>query len=388
MTIEDAPHIKPEHYSVFDCANKCGRKGKRFIAPKAHIRMMAVAQPFISGSISKTINMPNEVNITDIKEALSSSWHYGLKCNALYRDGSKLSQPLNVNVEEYLWDGDEIEGDIAAEKPEQVRIAEKIIHRYIAKRRKLPHRRSGYTQKAVIGGHKLYLRTGEYEDGTIGEIFLDMHKEGAAFRSLMNSFAIAISLGLQHGVPLEEFVEAFIFTRFEPNGLVSGNDSIKMSTSIIDYIFRELAISYLGRDDLAQVNPEELQASAVHTQNEDQPEFDNEQIVSERTLSTEESMAFLEQEENDFEGVDFALLKNSDSKSKQMHAEVTGSSDFDTDTSKEIWETLERSKTTLIQEARMKGYEGEACQTCQQFTMVRNGSCLKCASCGATSGCS
>lgn len=388
MTIEDAPHIKPEHYSVFDCANKCGRKGKRFIAPEAHIRMMAVAQPFISGSISKTINMPNEVNITDIKEALSSSWHYGLKCNALYRDGSKLSQPLNVNVEEYLWDEDEVEGDIAAEKPEQVRIAEKIIHRYIAKRRKLPHRRSGYTQKAVIGGHKLYLRTGEYEDGTIGEIFLDMHKEGAAFRSLMNSFAIAISLGLQHGVPLEEFVEAFIFTRFEPNGMVSGNDSIKMSTSIIDYIFRELAISYLGRNDLAQVNPDELQASAVHTQNEDQPEFDNEQVVSERTLSTEESLAFLEQEESDFEGVDFALLKNSDPKPEQVHAEFTGNSDFGIDTSTESWETQERSTTTLVQEARMKGYEGEACHTCQQFTMVRNGSCLKCASCGATSGCS
>ena len=388
MTIENAPHIKPEHYSVFDCANKCGRKGKRFISPEAHINMMAVAQPFVSGSISKTINMPNEANITDIKEAFSSSWHYGLKCNALYRDGSKLSQPLNVNVEEFLWEEDESEVGLADEKPEQVRIAEKIIHRYIAKRRKLPHRRNGYTQKAVIGGHKLYLRTGEYEDGTLGEIFLDMHKEGAAFRSLMNSFAIAISLGLQHGVPLEEFVEAFIFTRFEPNGMVTGNDSIKMSTSIIDYIFRELAISYLGRNDLAQVNPDELQASAVHTQNEEQPEFDNEQIVSERTLSTEETMAFLEQEGNDFEGVDFALLKNSDSKTKQTHAEVNGSSDFDTETSTEIWETEERSTTNLIQEARMKGYEGEACQTCQQFTMVRNGSCLKCASCGATSGCS
>ncbi len=215
-----------------------------------------------------------------------------------------------------------------------------------------------------------------------------MHKEGAAFRSLMNSFAIAISLGLQHGVPLEEFVEAFIFTRFEPNGMVSGNDSIKMSTSIIDYIFRELAISYLGRNDLAQVNADELQASAVHTQNEDQPEFDNEQVVSERTLSTEESLAFLEQEESDFEGVDFALLKNSDPKPEQVHAEFTDNSDFGTDSSTESWETQERSTTTIVQEARMKGYEGEACHTCQQFTMVRNGSCLKCASCGATSGCS
>jgi len=388
MTSEDAPHLKQEHYSVFDCANKCGRNGKRFISAGAHIRMMAVAQPFISGSISKTINMPSEANVDDIKEAFSTSWHSGLKCNALYRDGSKLSQPLNANAEDNLWDEDEAEESVAAVQPAQIRIAEKIIHRYIAKRRKLPHRRSGYTQKAVIGGHKLYLRTGEYEDGTIGEIFLDMHKEGAAFRSLMNSFAIAISLGLQHGVPLEEFVEAFIFTRFEPNGMVSGNDTIKMSTSIIDYIFRELAISYLGRNELAHVNSDELQASAVHTQNETEPEYDNEQVVSERTLSTEESKAFLEKEGNDYKGVDFALLKNSEPESAQVHADFSANSNFAAKTSSESWEAQVRSTSSLVQEARMKGYEGEACHTCQQFTMVRNGSCLKCASCGATSGCS
>ncbi|MDG1177263.1 MAG: vitamin B12-dependent ribonucleotide reductase, partial [SAR324 cluster bacterium] len=388
MTCENAPHLKKEHYSVFDCANKCGRNGKRFIAPDAHIRMMAVAQPFISGSISKTINMPGDADVTDIKQAFSTSWHNGLKCNALYRDGSKLSQPLNVSAEEHLWDEDEADESIAAVQPAQIRIAEKIIHRYIAKRRKLPHRRNGYTQKAVIGGHKLYLRTGEYEDGTIGEIFLDMHKEGAAFRSLMNSFAIAISLGLQHGVPLEEFVEAFIFTRFEPNGMVSGNDNIKMSTSIIDYVFRELAISYLGRNELSHINADELQASAVHTQNETEPEFDNEQLVSERTLSTEESQAFLEQEDNDFKGVDFALLKNSEPEPEQAHADFSGNTDFAGETSSESWDAQERSASSLVQEARMKGYEGEACHTCQQFTMVRNGSCLKCASCGATSGCS
>ena len=388
MTSENAPHLKQEHYSVFDCANKCGRNGKRFIAPDAHIRMMAVAQPFISGSISKTINMPGDADVTDIKQAFSTSWHNGLKCNALYRDGSKLSQPLNVSAEEHLWDEDEADESIAALQPAQIRIAEKIIHRYIAKRRKLPHRRNGYTQKAVIGGHKLYLRTGEYEDGTIGEIFLDMHKEGAAFRSLMNSFAIAISLGLQHGVPLEEFVEAFIFTRFEPNGMVSGNDNIKMSTSIIDYVFRELAISYLGRNELSHINSDELQASAVHTQNETEPEFDNEQLVSERTLSTEESQAFLEQEDNDFKGVDFALLKTSEPEPEQAHADFSGNTDLAGETSSESWDAQERSTSSLVQEARMKGYEGEACHTCQQFTMVRNGSCLKCASCGATSGCS
>ena len=388
MTSENAPHLKPEHFSVFDCANKCGRNGKRFIAPEAHIRMMAVAQPFISGSISKTINMPGDADVTDIKQALSTSWHNGLKCNALYRDGSKLSQPLNVSAEEHLWTEEETEGSITAAQPAQIRIAEKIIHRYIAKRRKLPHRRNGFTQKAVIGGHKLYLRTGEYEDGTIGEIFLDMHKEGAAFRSLMNSFAIAISLGLQHGVPLEEFVEAFIFTRFEPNGMVSGNDNIKMSTSIVDYVFRELAISYLGRNELSHVNSDELQASAVHSQNETEPEFDNEKLVSERTLSTEESQAFLEQEDNDFKGVDFTLLKNSDRETEQTHADFSASTDFAEKTSVQNWDTQKRSTSSLVQEARMKGYEGEACHTCQQFTMVRNGSCLKCSTCGATSGCS
>ena len=388
MTSENAPHLKPEHFSVFDCANKCGRNGKRFIAPEAHIRMMAVAQPFISGSISKTINMPGDADVTDIKQAFSTSWHNGLKCNALYRDGSKLSQPLNVSAEEHLWTEEETEESITAAQPAQIRIAEKIIHRYIAKRRKLPHRRNGFTQKAVIGGHKLYLRTGEYEDGTIGEIFLDMHKEGAAFRSLMNSFAIAISLGLQHGVPLEEFVEAFIFTRFEPNGMVSGNDNIKMSTSIVDYVFRELAISYLGRNELSHVNSDELQASAVHSQNETEPEFDNEKVVSERTLSTEESQVILEQEDNDFKGVDFALLKNSDRETEQTHADFSVSTDFAEKNSVQNWDTQKRSTSSLVQEARMKGYEGEACHTCQQFTMVRNGSCLKCSTCGATSGCS
>ncbi len=388
MTIEDAPHIKQEHYSVFDCANKCGRNGKRFIAPEAHIQMMSVAQPFISGSISKTINIPNEANVNDFKEAYLKSWLKGLKCNALYRDGSKLSQPLNVNVDKYIWDEEDSDLEIENSQPAQVRIAEKIIHRYIAKRRRLPHRRKGYTQKAVIGGHKIYLRTGEYEDGTIGEIFVDMHKEGAAFRSLMNSFAIAISLGLQHGVPLEEFVEAFIYTRFEPNGIVSGNDSIKMSTSIIDYIFRELAISYLGRNELAHVHPDELQASAVHTQNEVEPEFDNEQIISERTLSTEESQEFIENGKIGYEGVDFSLLKKNESELENAHPDYSSNTDFTGDSELEHWETLNRSTDSLAKEARMKGYEGEACHTCQQFTMVRNGSCLKCASCGATSGCS
>ncbi len=248
MTVEGAPHLKLEHLPIFDCANRCGRIGQRYIPVDAHIRMMAAAQPFISGAISKTINMPADATLEDVKAAYLFAWKSMVKAVALYRDGSKLSQPLNAS-------SDSGKGAEAMPSVAQVaeKVAERVLVRYLHKRRSLPARRGGYTQKAIIGGHKLYLRTGEYEDGTLGEIFLDMHKEGAAFRSLMNNFAIAISLGLQHGVPLEEFVEAFVFTRFEPNGPVKLNDRIKMATSIIDYIFRELAITYLERKDLAQV---------------------------------------------------------------------------------------------------------------------------------------
>ena len=265
MTLEGAPGLKHEHLPVFDCANPCGRKGKRFLSAESHIRMLAAAQPFISGAISKTINMPNNATVEDCKNAYMLSWRLALKANALYRDGSKLSQPLQSQL---LSDEDAVDDEpMIAEKPmlkhvELVaeRIVERIIEREreVATRQKLPNRRKGYTQKAVVGGHKVYLRTGEYEDGSLGELFIDMHKEGAAFRSLMNNFAIAISLGLQYGVPLEEYVDAFTFTRFEPAGFVQGNDTIKNATSILDYIFRELAVSYLGRNDLAHVDPEEI----------------------------------------------------------------------------------------------------------------------------------
>ncbi len=264
MTLEGAPGLKEEHLPVFDCANPCGRKGKRFLSAESHIRMLAAAQPFISGAISKTINMPNNATVEDCKNAYMLSWRLALKANALYRDGSKLSQPLQAQLLSDDDNEDDVE-PIIAEKPTQKhvelvaeRIVERIIEREreIARRAKLPNRRKGYTQKAVVGGHKVYLRTGEYEDGRLGELFIDMHKEGAAFRSLMNNFAIAISLGLQYGVPLEEYVDAFTFTRFEPAGLVQGNEAIKNATSILDYIFRELAVSYLGRNDLAHVDPE------------------------------------------------------------------------------------------------------------------------------------
>ncbi|HRE90932.1 MAG TPA: vitamin B12-dependent ribonucleotide reductase, partial [Myxococcota bacterium] len=257
MTVEGAPQLKPQHLPVFDCASKCGRYGTRFIAADAHIRMMSVAQPFLSGAISKTINLPNEATIEDVKKAYLLSWKLGIKANALYRDGSKLSQPLSASVEDDAIET-EVKDEVIPLPASPIEQAEKIAETWVAKRRRLPFRRAGYTQKAVIGGHNVYLRTGEYEDGTLGEIFLDMHKEGAAFRSMMNCFAIAVSLGLQHGVPLEKYVDAFLFTRFEPNGVVQGNPYIKMTTSIVDYIFRELAVTYLGRHELAQVKPSDL----------------------------------------------------------------------------------------------------------------------------------
>ena len=269
MTVEGAPHLKAEHYPVFDCANPCGRTGKRYLSVESHIRMMAAAQPFISGAISKTINMPNEATVEDCKEAYLLSWKLALKANALYRDGSKLSQPLNSQL---IADEDDEDDAVEAfiERPAAARataLAEKVVEKIVERitvlreRERMPDRRKGYTQKAVVGGHKVYLRTGEYDDGRLGEIFIDMHKEGAALRSIINNFAIAISLGLQYGVPLEEYVDAFTFTRFEPQGPVQGNDSIKYATSILDYVFRELAVSYLERFDLAHVDPSEAAAS-------------------------------------------------------------------------------------------------------------------------------
>ncbi len=275
MTLEGAPYLKPEHLPVFDCASPCGRTGTRALSAECHIRMLAAAQPFISGAISKTINMPNAATVADCKDAYWLSWQLGLKATALYRDGSKLSQPLAANLFGDDEAAEEEAAELYAQSPAQraplvaERIVERVVERVIEKivqrgeRRRLPNRRKGYTQKAIVGGHKVYLRTGEHEDGKLAEVFIDMHKEGSAFRSLMNNFAIAISIGLQYGVPLEEFVEAFTFTRFEPSGIVEGNDAIKMATSIIDYIFRELAISYLGRGDLAHAEPHDLLPDTV-----------------------------------------------------------------------------------------------------------------------------
>ena len=252
MTIEGAPHLLQEHFPVFDCANRCGRTGQRFLAPMSHIRMMAAVQPFLSGAISKTVNLPNESTVEEVREIYEESWKLGLKSVALYRDGCKASQPLTASK------GSESE----APTSDSVDLA-KIIPmptpsvRPIGMRVRLPKKRRGFTQEAHVGGHKVFLRTGEYEDGTLGEIFIDMHKEGAAFRSLMNCFSMAVSVGLQYGVPLETFVEQFTFTRFEPHGVVAGHPNIKFATSIVDYIFRVLGVEYLKRYDFAQVKPTE-----------------------------------------------------------------------------------------------------------------------------------
>ena len=366
MTVEGAPHLKHEHLPVFDCANRCGRIGQRFIEAQAHIRMMAAAQPFISGAISKTINMPSDSSVGAVKEAYLQGWQSMLKAVALYRDGSKLSQPLNSSHDLKETREHSNQADQVLETAQQA--ASRVFVRYLAKRRPLPGRRGGYTQKAIVGGHKLYLRTGEYEDGTLGEIFLDMHKEGAAFRSLMNCFAIAISLGLQHGVPLEEFVEAFLFTRFEPNGPVTLNNHIKMSTSIIDYIFRELAISYLGKRELAQVAPDDLRGDSVKPD----PEAPEEELVDPSALtSTAISPSVFPARQPVGNGV----TRNGEGNGQVAH---------------KVELKRETLTVTEIQMAKQKGYEGEPCPNpnCRQFTLVRNGTCLKCDSCGGTSGCS
>ena len=355
MTIEGAPHLAAKHLPIFDCANRCGKHGKRSIRYDGHILMMAAAQPFISGAISKTINMPAEATLDDIKRAYYLAWQKMLKAVALYRDGSKLSQPLGIamEIEEEEALSDAVVAGDAAKVAEAM--AERVVIRYQARRNRLPGRRTGFTQKASVGGHKVYIRTGEYDNGTVGEIFLDMHREGAAFRSLMNCFAIAVSLGLQYGVPLEEYVDAFVFTRFEPSGMVGGHDRIKMATSVIDYVFRELAITYLSRDDLAQVSLEDLRHDAVGTGSDQH-----------KVQPGEEDMA---------EVHPIAVNQSGDALVAESPTIATGRSSISKD-------------QAAAQKARYMGYEGDPCPECGALTLVRNGTCLKCDSCGGTTGCS
>lgn len=355
MTVEGAPHLKEEHYSVFDCANKCGKYGKRFLHYQTHIDMMASAQSFISGAISKTINMPNEATIEEIEKAFFISWKKALKAISIYRDASKLSQPLNSSLMQTLFDNleeEELEPKVENQVPE---VAKQLAR--MSMRRELPKRRNGYTVKATIAGQRLYLRTGEYEDGAIGEIFVDMYKEGAAYRSLMNAFAIAVSMGLQYGVPLEEYVNKFHMFRFEPNGHVMDHDNIKFCSSVVDFIFRDLAMNYLGRTDLVHVPPKELGNEAPLASSLQIPQMSMGGMGMGSVASSEPQVAL----------------------HMQVHMET------DMAISREEWNDDTRLAMRI---AKTKGYEGDPCGDCGQFTLVRGGTCLRCVSCGATSGCS
>ena len=408
MTLEGAPHLKKEHYDVFDCANPCGRIGKRYLSVDSHIRMMAAAQPFISGAISKTINMPNDATVEDCKSAYLLSWKLALKANALYRDGSKLSQPLNSAL---IADEDD-DADDAVEALHQqpmaaraTQVAEKIVERIVERvervrdREKMPARRTGYIQKAVVGGHKVYVHTGEYADGRLGEIFIDMHKEGAAFRAMMNNFAIAVSLGLQYGVPLEEYVEAFTFTRFEPSGFVQGNQSIKNATSILDYVFRELAISYLGRHDLAHVDPSEIGHDVMGggvEQGRVAPD-----AVAPITATPLASSGFRRGKPINLLAIqggsaaNDAVARSGGSVTALATAGATALKEEPEAYGEEQMSKLgfaapaaQPSASERRAEAIMKGYVGDSCGECGNFTLVRNGTCLKCNTCGSTTGCS
>jgi ribonucleoside-diphosphate reductase alpha chain len=422
MTVEGAPHLKPEHYGVFDCANPCGRTGKRFLSVESHIRMMAAAQPFISGAISKTINMPNEATVEDCKAAYLLSWKLALKANALYRDGSKLSQPLNSQL---IADEEEEEAvEAFLEKPAAARatgLAEKIVEKVVERivvmreRERMPDRRKGYTQKAVVGGHKVYLRTGEYDDGRLGEIFIDMHKEGAALRSLLNNFAIAVSLGLQYGVPLDEYVDAFTFTRFEPSGPVQGNDSIKYATSILDYVFRELAVSYLERFDLAHVDPTETGFDSLGRGVEEgkpQAGVASKYLSKGLTRSRTDRLVVMPgghpSPQSGEGGAARAAPGGVSGGGKVTALSSHGATALKSEPEARLspaerlerlpWSEADARADARIEarqhaaekraEAKAKGYEGEACGECGNFTLVRNGTCLKCDTCGGTTGCS
>ena len=381
MTVEGAPNLKEEHLPVFDCANKCGKIGERYIHPHGHIRMMAAAQPFISGAISKTINLPNEATVEDIKSCYHLSWEMGIKANALYRDGCKLSQPLSNKSDDE--EEEELDNKVA-EKVEDVigqnaalsvenltadmvlQAARRILDESantefkkklarVVQRKKLPSKRRGFTQKATIDGQTIFVRTGEYNDGTLGEIFVDMHKEGATFRSLMNCFAIAISLGLQYGVPLEEFVNKFTFTKFEPAGMVQGHQNIKSATSMIDYIFKLLGFEYLNRTDLVQVKPEFKAEAPVQV--EEAPVQNN--PIGFKQVATEPVRTKVEQSQGENEG---SNMQRSN-------------------------EGLTVSSASVNDALKSMDPDSPACPSCGNAT-IRNGTCYKCLTCGTTTGCS
>jgi len=380
MTVEGAPYLKDEHLSVFDCANKCGKKGERFIHAHGHIRMMAACQPFLSGAISKTINLPHEANVEEIADCYKMSWELGLKANALYRDGSKLSQPLSTKSDKKKTEGTEdsksessVLLEISNEQPatgnfvdiskmSDEEILDEVNKRMaaskdtklkrqlsrIVERKALPAKRRGFTQKAKVGGQVIFLRSGEYNDGTLGEIFIDLYKEGSTVRSMMNCFAIAISVGLQYGVPLEEFVEKFVFTKFEPSGMVD-HPNIKTTTSLVDFVFRVLAYEYLGRTDLVHVL--------------DKPEIGN-----------------------TGEGDEEATLLGSPALSN-MHVAAPSAAPVAVHKAQRVAVKAEAGLDAVNAAAKNMQSDAPACNTCGHIT-IRSGTCYKCLNCGNSMGCS
>ena len=385
-TIEGAPYLKDEHLPVFDCANKCGKKGQRFIHAYGHIRMMGAAQPFLSGAISKTINLPNEATVEEIADCYLLSWQLGLKANALYRDGSKLSQPLSNKSDKKKKEQDT--SDKTQQHQEEINAASNIVDMskltveelleevqkrvqsspdtklkrqlaMIVERRTLPAKRRGFTQKAKINGQALFLRTGEYNDGTVGEIFIDMAKEGATMRSMLNCFAISISIGLQYGVPLEEFVEKFVFTRFEPSGMVD-HPNIKTTTSIVDFIFRALAYEYLGRTDLVHV-------------------LDKPEILNTGTDDWDEVPTGLEYEKKTPELSDVRIVAPAKTAEPQA-TRITGKSGVSSRMDGNSMDAVNAAAKSMQSDA-------PACNTCGHIT-IRSGTCYKCLNCGNSMGCS
>ncbi len=428
MTIEGAPHLREAHYAVFDCANRCGRYGTRFIEPMAHVRAMAAAQPFLSGAISKTINMPDTATVQEVAAVYDAGADMMLKALALYRDGSKLSQPLAATVfdewAEEDEDFDDLDGgasadaaaltpEMAVEEAERIlralptRDAREVVRRAVGllrgERVSLPSRRNGFAQKARVGGHTIYLHTGEFEDGSLGELFISMSKDGAAFRSLMNCFAIAVSIGLQHGVPLEAYVDSFLFTKFEPNGMVTGNDRIHMATSIIDYVFRELAVTYLGRNDVAHIGQVDLSSTSTAEEeyeasvfaDADAPPSNGASIEAPPALPAPNAELVVPiaggSDAADSAVADPPAPASAPPPPAPEPPATTAPSPAPavqtaTATSTVPLQMSDTAQRTL--QAKQMGFEGDPCPECGQMMMVRSGTCLKCVSCGATSGCS
>jgi ribonucleoside-diphosphate reductase alpha chain len=371
MTIEGAPHLREEHYAVFDCANRCGKHGHRFLAPMSHVRMMAAVQPFLSGAISKTVNLPNDATVDDVQSIYEEGWRLGLKAVALYRDGCKASQPLSSGAEKKAAEtpkkGEALVDPLLAPMPgggePQPQLALPLAQgtRLYGERARLPKKRRGFTQEARVGGHKIFLRTGEYEDGRLGEIFIDMHKEGAAFRSLMNCFAMSVSVGLQYGVPLQTYVDQFTFTRFEPQGPVEGHPYVKFATSLVDFIFRALGVEYLQRYDLAHIKPE----------------LDATPLDAAQHLGTPPEPPSLRQlPQPTVRPGDHAALPHT----REATARSAAMSETLGDAGVGAGSPLDAQLDTMMGDAPV-------CDVCGHIT-VRNGACYKCLNCGNSMGCS